>query len=98
MENSRQLGEDDWADQEAFVLNIHGTHLKLTAARFSKEYLRAVNSAVMPTYQTLCVRRSHPFDLKLPDERARAFKLCIGLITYLYSQKAEVGLLQKLFE
>jgi hypothetical protein len=98
MDNSRQLHEDAWLDQEAFVLNIHGAHLKLTVARFTKEYLCAVNSAVMPTNQALWVRRSRHFDLKLLDQRAQALKLCIGLVTYLYSGKAEVGILQKLFE
>lgn len=98
MENARQLHQDRWIDQEAFVLTIHGTHMKLTVARFPKEYLSAVNSANMPLNQALWVRRSQPYDLKLPEQRAEAFKVCISLITYLHSGKAEVGLLQKIFE
>jgi hypothetical protein len=80
------------------MLSIHGTHLKLTVARFTKEYLHAVNSAIMPTNQTLWFRRSQPFNLNLPDQRAQAFKLCIGPIAYLYSWKVEVGLVQKTFK
>jgi hypothetical protein len=44
------------------VVNIHGTQLKLTVAHFTKEYFCAVNSAVMPTDQTLRVRQPQPFD------------------------------------
>jgi hypothetical protein len=36
IEHANQLG---WRDQEAFVLSIHGTHLKLVVAHFSAQYL-----------------------------------------------------------
>jgi hypothetical protein len=96
MEHAAQLG--GWRDQEAFVLSIHGTHVKLTAAHFTAKYLRHVNSPTMPETEKLWVRRSKPYDLKLQSGRADALKLCIGIFEYLRSGNAEVGLLEKIFE
>jgi hypothetical protein len=98
MEHAKQLNSHLWTDQEAFVISIHSTCLKLTAAWFSKEYLSHVNSPTMPTTEILWIRRSKAFDLKLQADRAQALKLYIGLVGYLPSGQAEVGLIQKLFE
>ena len=92
-EHSIQLG--GWRDQEAFVISIHGTHLKLMAAHFTASYLSSVNSMRLPVAEPLWVRRSQPYDLKLTLGRGEALKLCIGIFEYLRSGKAEVGLLQK---
>ncbi|RAL00010.1 pepsin-like aspartic protease [Aspergillus ibericus CBS 121593] len=96
MEHAAQL--DGWRDQEAFVLTIHGTHLKLAAAHFTAECLRHANSPVMPGSETLWVRRSEPYDLKSQRGRAGALQLCIGVYEHLRSGRAEIGLLQKIFE
>jgi len=96
MEHATQLGRP--RDQEAFVLSIHGTHLKLTAAHFTTKYLSHVNSPTMPDSEKLWVRRSEPYDLKLRPGRAGALQLCIGIFEYLRSGKAEIGLLQQIFE
>jgi hypothetical protein len=63
MEHTAQIG--GWRDQEAFVLSIHRTHLKLTAAYFIAEYLSYVNSPTMSETEKLWVRRSEPYDVKL---------------------------------
>lgn len=96
MEHNAQIG--NITDQEAFVLSMHGTHLKLTAAHFTSEYLSHVRSHTMPQSEKLLVRRSKPFDLKSKLGRAGALQLCIGIFEYLRSGKAEIALLQKIFE
>jgi hypothetical protein len=96
MEHAAQVG--GWRDQEAFILSMHGTHLKLTATYFTAEYLSHVNSPTMPETEKLWVRRSEPHDLKLKSGRAGALQLCIGIFEYLRSGNAEISLLQKIFE
>jgi hypothetical protein len=96
MEHCANLG--GFRDQEAFVLSIHGTHLKLTVAYFTEQYLSYVNSPTMPITETLWVRRSPAIDLKLEEGRRNALRLLIGLIRYLESGEAEIGLLQMVFE
>ncbi|PYI04022.1 hypothetical protein BO78DRAFT_321397 [Aspergillus sclerotiicarbonarius CBS 121057] len=96
MEHVTQI--DCCRDQEAFILSLHGTHLKLTAAHFTADYLRHVNSPLMSETETLWVRRSKPHDLKTQQGRAGALQLCIGVYEYLWSGRAEIGLLQKIFE
>ena len=44
----QEVSPDSWVDQEGFVISVHGTKLKITAARFSVEYLTLVNSKIMP--------------------------------------------------
>ena len=96
MEHCAQLGR--WRDQEAFILTIHGVHLKLVAAHFSARYLLHVKSPMMPDDENLWVRRSSHYDLKTQLGRAGALKLCIGMFEYIRSGKAEIGLLEKGFE
>jgi hypothetical protein len=92
MEQSVQLGP--WRDQEAFVLSIHGTHIRLIASHFTAKYLSHVNSPTMPTTEHLMVRRSKWYDLKLMSDRREALKLCIGIDDYLRSGDAEIALIQ----
>lgn len=65
------------------MLSFNGTRLKLTVARSPAEYLRAVDSPVMPTSQILWVRQSKRFDLVYRDQRAYV------------RNEAEIGLPQK---
>lgn len=96
MEQSRQVSPDSWVDQEGFVIRVHGTQLKITAARFSAEYLSSVNSKIMPVSQVLWVRRTAALDLRDVDDRVEALHWMIGLVAYMYSGEAEIGLLQKI--
>jgi hypothetical protein len=64
----------------------------------TKEYLSCVNSATMPAIHHLWVRRSKFYNLKLESDRPEILKIFIGLFEYIISGKAEVGLLQKIFE
>lgn len=91
-----ELGE--YKDQEAFVLSIHGTQIRLIVAHISAAYLRYLGTSTMPVTEHLYVRRSRAFDMKLQPGRAEALRLCIGLVEYMRSGKAEIGLLQKVFE
>lgn len=77
-------------DQESFVLTIHGTQLRLAVAYFTKEYLGAAQSAVMPASQRVHVRRSRFFELKNPDDRVAAMRLCVGLMRYVLSGDAAI--------
>jgi hypothetical protein len=75
-------------DQDAYVLTIHGTQLRLVAANFSEDYLRYVQSPTMPGTQRLYVRRSRFYELKDPLDRVEALKVVIGLFRYLMSGSA----------
>jgi hypothetical protein len=85
-------------DQEAFVCTIHGTQVRLVAARFTASYLASLKTNHIPLTETLYVRRSKVYDLKTPEGRKRALKLCIGLFDYMRGGHAEIGLLQKVFK
>lgn len=84
-------------DQEAFVVGIKGTFLQLTVARFSSEYLKQVELDALPLSERLYVRRSINYSLKTQPGRLEAMRVCLGLLYYLWSGEAEVGLLQDLF-
>lgn len=48
MEKRQRLTEN-WYEEQLFVVSVHGTNIKMSSARFTLEYLRAVNSRVMPS-------------------------------------------------
>lgn len=96
MEQSKEVSPNTWVDQEGFVVSVHGTKLKITAAHFSAEYLSSVNSKIMPVSQVLWVRRTAPLDLRDVDDRVEALRWIIGLVAYMYSGGAEIGLIQKI--
>jgi hypothetical protein len=52
----------------------------------------------MPAIHHLWVRRSKFYNLKLESDRPEILKIFIGLFEYIISGKAEIGLLQKIFE
>ena len=72
---------------------MHGTQIHLIVA-----HLRYLRTSTMPVTEYLYLRRSRAFYMKLQSERAGALRLCIGLVEYMRSGKAEIGLLQKVFE
>ena len=96
IEHVQQLGAE--ADQEAFVCTIHGTLVRLVAARFTTSYLASLRTYHIPLTETLYVRRSKAYDLKTEEGRETVLKLCIGLLDYMRSGHAEIGLLQRVFE
>jgi hypothetical protein len=96
MEHVKQLGAE--ADQEAFVCTIHGTLVRLVATRFTASYLASVRTHHIPLTETLYVRRSKVYDFKTQEGRKMVLKLSIGLLDYMLSGHAEIGLLQKVFE
>ena len=54
MEQSRSV-RSNWQDQEACVLSIHGTEVRVIAALFTAKYIGAVNSAnTIPPDSYLC--------------------------------------------
>lgn len=77
-------------DQEAYVVTIHGTQLRLVAATFTASYLRAVQSDVMPAFERQDIRRSKFFELKDPDGRKEALRMLYGLGQYILSGQAEM--------
>ena len=85
---------DVWADQEAFVVSIHGTRLKITAAHFKEEYLKAVNSNTMPISHTQWLRRTYSLDLRKVQDRIEALRWLFGLLRYLHSGEAEISFLK----
>lgn len=92
----KELGAE--ADQEAFVCCIHGTLVTLVAARFTALYLASLRTQHIPLTETLYVRRSKAYDFKTQEGREAGLKLCIGLLNYIRSGHAEIGLMQKVFE
>ncbi|KAK2810539.1 hypothetical protein FQN50_002796 [Emmonsiellopsis sp. PD_5] len=77
-------------DEEAFLLTIHGTQLRLVTAYFTADYLRHVQSTTMPVDQFLFVRRSRFYELKEPAQRVEALKLIIGLFRYVVGGYAQM--------
>ncbi|RHZ67145.1 uncharacterized protein CDV56_107799 [Aspergillus thermomutatus] len=82
---------DQRLDQEAFLISIHGTQVRLVAAYFTADYLRAVKSNSLPADQYLWVRRTRPFDLKSRQGRKDALRNIMGLVYYLYSGEAKMN-------
>ena len=80
MMQSREVTENGWIDQEAFVINIHGTRLKITAARFEGEYMAMVNSNRMPVEMIQWVRRTSALDLRRVEDRVAMLKWLLGLL------------------
>jgi hypothetical protein len=96
IEHVKQLGAE--ADQEAFICTIHGTLVRLVAVRFTASYLASLRTQYIPLTETLYVRRSKAYDFKTQEGREEGLKLFIGLLNYMRSGHAEIGLLQKVFE
>ncbi|KAH0534228.1 hypothetical protein FGG08_007185 [Glutinoglossum americanum] len=84
-------------DQEALLLTIHGTHLKLVVARFTTAYLTYVKSHSIPESERLWIRRSSPFQLKDREGREGALRMIIGILEYIKSGTSEIGLMQAAF-
>lgn len=81
---------DSGNDQEAYVVTIYGTQLRLVAATFTASYLRTVQSDVMPAFERQDIRRSKFFELKDPDGRKEALRMLYGLGKYILSDQAEM--------
>ncbi|KAI9760682.1 MAG: hypothetical protein M1840_002358 [Geoglossum simile] len=92
MANINELGK--LADQEALLLTIHGTHLRLVVARFTAAYLSHIKSNTIPESEQLWVRRSSPFQLKDRKGREDALRMVIGVLEYIRSGNSEIGLIQ----
>lgn len=88
-EFSRQIPRQN--DEETFLLSIHGTKLRLVTTYFTAEYFSHLQSHQMPVSQVLYVRRSQFFEMKDPDGRVEALRMCIGLTRYILSGRAEIG-------
>ncbi|KAJ9292731.1 hypothetical protein DTO271G3_8430 [Paecilomyces variotii] len=75
----------DWKDQDAWLISIHGTEVRLVTARFKEGYLRQVNSSMVARTEYLVVFRSRPFDLILDEGRVQAVKAIIALLHWIKS-------------
>lgn len=78
-----------WRDQDAWIISIHGTVIRLVTARFREGYLRQVNSLMVRTNEYLVVFRSRPFNLKLDEDRIEAVRAIIALIRWIKSGSSE---------
>lgn len=76
--------------QDAYVLTVHGTQLRVVAAHLTDDYLDCVQSSTMPVEQQLCVRRSRFYELKDPADRGEALKVVMGLFRYVVSGHVEM--------
>jgi hypothetical protein len=80
------------------VCTIHGTLVRLVVARFTTLFLASLRTHHIPLTETLYIRRSKAYDFKTQEGRTTVLKLCNGLLDYMKSGRAEIGLLQKVFE
>ncbi|RMJ23709.1 hypothetical protein PHISP_05415 [Aspergillus sp. HF37] len=82
MTQSQAMG--GWQDQEAWLLSIHGTEIRIVTAFFTAKYMEAVNSAngIAPD-QRLNIFRSRPINLKYDDGQRIVGKVVIALLRYL---------------
>ncbi|KAJ9195145.1 hypothetical protein DTO164E3_6906 [Paecilomyces variotii] len=74
-----------WKDQDAWLISIHGTEVRLVTARFKEGYLRQVNSSMVARTEYLVVFRSRPFDLILDEGRVQAVKAIVALLRWIKS-------------
>ncbi len=96
-----QVNSDELAsvrDQEAFIISVHGTQLRLIAAHFRSVYLAALTTSFLPAEEVLRVRRSRAFEMKLVEERIAILKTLLGLFNNILSGTAEIGVCQAIFE
>ncbi len=84
------------SDQEAFVISVHGTQLRLVAAHFARSFLAALATPLLPAAQLLRVQRSRAFEMKRAADRAAAVKMLFGLFVYIRSGAAEIAVCQAL--
>ena len=83
MEQSRSMGST-WQDQEAWVLSIHGTEIRVVTTLFTANYMGVVNSAnAIPSDSDLYVFQSRPINLKYNSGRNEIPKVIIALLRYL---------------
>lgn len=95
MAHCKQVFAGQWSDQEAWIITMHGTELRLVTAHFSQDYLRRVNSSSMPPSEHLVVFRSVPIDLKTADGRLTGLRLMVALVEYLRFGRPKIALLQR---
>ena len=65
-------------DQDAWMFTVHGTEVRLVTTFFSKEYLAAANSRIMPSRFRAVIFRSKPLDMRSANDRKLALKVCIA--------------------
>jgi hypothetical protein len=85
-----------YRDQEAFIVTIHGTQLRVIAAHFTSTNLAAVTMSFLPTSEVVRVRRSSAFEMKLVANGMAALSMLIGYFRYVKSGAAEIGVCQAL--
>lgn len=90
-EKETQEAPLEWSDQDAWLLPIHGTELKVLYAFFPKEYLASVNSPFMGKNKRAVVLESEPFNLKPAIGRKKSLKAIMALINWLKTEEAEVN-------
>jgi hypothetical protein len=86
------------ADQEAFVVSIHGTQLRLVAAHFSSSYLASLATSSLAASEIIMVRRSRAFEIKHVPDRIEALKMLVGFFRYVRSDEIEMGVCRALNE
>ncbi|KAJ9193527.1 hypothetical protein DTO207G8_2472 [Paecilomyces variotii] len=74
-----------WKDQDAWLISIHGTEVRLVTARFKEGYLRQVNSSMVARTEYLVVFRSRPFDIITDEGRVQAVRAIIALLRWIKS-------------
>lgn len=74
-----------WRTEEAWIISIRGTEVRLVTALFKRHYLASANSTSMDTHQRLVVFRSQPYSLKRREERQLALKAIFALCSYMKS-------------
>jgi hypothetical protein len=86
-------------DQETFVVGLHGQYLHLSSGVFTKEYSRWVQKFGLggdecDTAENVRVRFTKEFDIFTREGEREAVRMILGLLRYLESGNAKVGVLQ----
>jgi hypothetical protein len=78
--------------QEAFVVSIHGTLIRISTIYFPEDYVQAVIAGDGgPLPSVAYYRLSEPWDLKDVNGRIEAARSLIGLMRYLKSGESLIG-------
>lgn len=80
--------EGGWNDHDAWLVEIHGSRIRVMNAFFSGSYLAQVTSPILRRNQHVFTWSSPQFNMKEPSERVQALRMALGLVRLIKSGEA----------
>lgn len=80
--------EGGWNDHDSWLVEIHGSRIRVVNAFFSGSYLAQVTSLFLRRNQRVLAWCSPQFNMKEPSERVQALRMAIALVRLMKSGHA----------